>query len=87
MCVLINGIIARMHTEPEAKEIQVEATAKRDWLTVKDAARELDVPLSRAYELIHTGHLPAVRLGERTLRVFRPELEKFLLEECRVVDS
>ncbi len=76
-----------MNTEPSAKEVQLEAKEKRNWLTVKDAARELDVPLSRAYELIHAGHLPAVRLGERTLRVFRPELEKFLLEERRVVAS
>ncbi|MDQ3509317.1 MAG: helix-turn-helix domain-containing protein [Actinomycetota bacterium] len=60
---------------------------EKSWLTVKQAARELDVPLSRAYELIHSGHLPAVRLGERTLRVFRPELERFLTEERRVVAS
>jgi len=60
---------------------------EKSWLTVKQAARELDVPLSRAYELIHSGHLPAVRLGERTLRVFRPALERFLTEERRVVAS
>ncbi len=84
--MLISSNIAHIHTEPSAKEVQMEAEEK-SWLTVKQAARELDVPLSRAYELIHSGHLPAVRLGERTLRVFRPELERFLTEERRVVAS
>lgn len=70
--------------QPNTREVRVETTAK-DWLTVKETALELDVPLSRAYELIHGGHIPAVRLGERSIRVFRPDLEKFLLEERRVV--
>jgi excisionase family DNA binding protein len=61
------------------------ASTRREWLTVPELARLLGVPRTRAYELIARGELPAVRLGERTIRVNRRELERFLLEERRVV--
>jgi len=57
----------------------------RTWLTVPEAAEELHIPRTRCYELIQQGELPAVRIGERSLRVNRRELEKFLLENRRVV--
>jgi excisionase family DNA binding protein len=60
-------------------------TKTRQWLKVPEAAEELDIPRSRAYELVASGGLPAVRIGERSLRVNRRELEKFLLENRRVV--
>lgn len=60
---------------------------EKNWLTVPEVAEELRVPRSRAYELIARGDLPAVRIGERTIRVNRTELEKFLLETRRVVAS
>jgi len=55
------------------------------WLTVPEAAAELRIPRSRCYELIQQGSLPAVRIGERSIRVNRKELEQFLLETRRVV--
>jgi excisionase family DNA binding protein len=55
-----------------------------NWLTVPEAAEELRIPRTRCYELIQRGELPAVRLGERSIRVNRRELEKFLLENRRV---
>jgi excisionase family DNA binding protein len=55
------------------------------WLTVPEAAQELQIPRTRCYELIAAGELPAVRIGERSIRVHRRELERFLLEERRVV--
>jgi excisionase family DNA binding protein len=61
------------------------ASTRREWLTVPELALLLGVPRTRAYELIQRGELPAVRLGERTIRVNREELERFLLEERRVV--
>jgi excisionase family DNA binding protein len=61
------------------------ASTRREWLTVPELALLLGVPRTRAYELIQSGELPAVRLGERTIRVNREELERFLLEERRVV--
>jgi excisionase family DNA binding protein len=56
-----------------------------DWLTVRETAEELRIPLTRAYMLIQSGDLPAVRIGERSIRVNRRELEEFLLRERRVV--
>jgi excisionase family DNA binding protein len=60
-------------------------TRESTWLTVPEAARELQIPRTRCYELIQRGELPAVRIGERSIRVNRRELELFLLENRRVV--
>jgi excisionase family DNA binding protein len=60
---------------------------EKSWLTVPEAAEELQIPRTRCYELIQRGELPAVRIGERTIRVNRSELERFLLESRRVVDQ
>jgi excisionase family DNA binding protein len=58
---------------------------ERTWVTVPEAAEELRIPRTRAYELIAAGELPAVRIGERSIRVNCRELERFLLEKRRVV--
>ncbi len=57
------------------------------WLRVPEAAELLGLPRTRAYELIQRGELPAVRIGERSIRVNRAELERFLLESRRVVGT
>lgn len=59
--------------------------AERTWLTVPEAAEELRIPRTRCYELIQRGELPAVRIGERSIRVNHRELERFLLENRRIV--
>ena len=59
-------------------------TGEKSWLTVPEAAEELRIPRTRCYELIQRGELPAVRIGERSIRVNRRELEMFLLENRRV---
>jgi len=59
-------------------------TKESSWLTVPEAARELQIPRTRCYELIQRGELPAVRIGERSIRINRSELERFLLENRRV---
>lgn len=59
-------------------------TKKRDWLTVREVAEELHIPRSRCYELIQQSALPAVRVGERSIRVNRRELEEFLLQTRRI---
>jgi excisionase family DNA binding protein len=63
----------------------VKAQENREWLRVPEAAELLGLPRTRMYELIQQGHLPAVRIGERSIRVNRRELETFLLEQRRVV--
>jgi excisionase family DNA binding protein len=60
-------------------------TTEMEWLKVPEAAELLGLPKTRAYELIQQGELPAVRIGERSIRVNRHDLEKFLLENRRVV--
>ena len=60
-------------------------TTEKEWLKVPEAAELLGLPKTRAYELIQQGELPAVRIGERSIRVNRHDLEKFLLENRRVV--
>jgi excisionase family DNA binding protein len=62
-------------------------TREREWLTVPEAAEELRIPRSRCYELIQRGELPAVRIGERSIRVNRAELVRFLLESRRVAGA
>jgi excisionase family DNA binding protein len=61
-----------------------EQSSLSQWLTVREVAELLQLPRTRAYELIHRGELPAVRIGERSIRVHRGELERFLLEERRL---
>ena len=58
---------------------------EREWLRVPEVAELLGLPRTRTYELIAQGELPAVRIGERSIRVHRRELEKFLLNERQVV--
>ncbi len=57
----------------------------REWLKVPEVAEELGIPRSRAYELVAKGDLPGVRIGQRSIRVHRGELERFLLETRQVV--
>jgi excisionase family DNA binding protein len=64
----------------------MDVQANREWLRVPEAAELLGLPRTRTYELIQQGELPAVRIGERSIRVNRRELERFLLETRRVVD-
>ena len=55
--------------------------APEEWMKVPDVARELGIPRSRCYDLIAQGFLPGVRVGARSIRVPRSELERFLLKE------
>jgi excisionase family DNA binding protein len=65
-------------------EVYVEAE-EHIWLTVPETAQRLQIPRTRCYELIAVGELPAVRIGERSIRVNHRELERFLLENRRIV--
>jgi excisionase family DNA binding protein len=58
---------------------------EQSWKTVKETAALLQIPLSRCYELIYAGELPAVRVGERSIRVPAQELKQVLLEQRRIV--
>ena len=66
-------------------ETKIPDASAEIWLTVPEVARELRIPRSRAYDLVAQGELPAVRIGQRSIRVNRRELEAFLLEQRHVV--
>jgi len=68
-------------------DTKIPDTSEKGRLTVPDLAQELRIPRTRAYELIARGELPAVRIGERSIRVNRQELERFLLNTRRVADQ
>jgi excisionase family DNA binding protein len=68
-------------------ETEAPSTSER-WLTVPEVAEELRIPRSRAYELIARGELPGgVRIGKRSIRVNRAELERFLLGSRQIAAS
>ena len=54
------------------------------WMKVPEATEHFRVPRSRMYSLIQKGDLPAVRVGERSIRVNRHEVEQFLTEKQRI---
>ncbi len=54
------------------------------WMRVPEAAEHFRVPRSRMYHLIQIGELPAVRIGERSIRVNRREVEQYLVERRRI---
>jgi excisionase family DNA binding protein len=68
-------------------DTKTPGTEEKSWLTVPETAAELHIPRTRCYELIARGELPAVRIGERSIRVNRAELERFLLESRRVTSD
>jgi len=68
-------------------ETKTPDVSVKSWLTVPETAAELGIPRTRCYDLIQRGELPAVRIGERSIRVNRAELERFLLENRRIASS
>jgi len=56
-----------------------------EWLTLKDVQQLVGIGRTKAYELVTTGELPAVRIG-RCIRVNRTELDEWLRTQ-RYVDS
>ncbi len=53
-----------------------------EWMRVPEAAAYFKIPRSRMYELVQRGELPAVRIGVKSIRVNRREVEQFLRENC-----
>jgi len=56
------------------------APSETEWMKVPEAAAYFRIPRSRMYELVQRGELPAVRIGARSIRVNRREVEQFLRE-------
>jgi excisionase family DNA binding protein len=66
-------------------DAKTPSSDERTWLTVPEVAVELHIPRTRCYELIARGELPAVRIGERSIRVHKRQLEEYLLQSKPVV--
>ncbi len=60
-------------------------TKHPEWLSLKGVQQLVDIGRTKAYELVTTGELPAVRIG-RCIRVNREELDEWLRTQ-RYVDS
>ncbi len=56
----------------------------QEWMTVRETAKLLRIPLTRCYELVHRGEIPAVRIGERSIRLNRAEVDQHLKNNRRV---
>lgn len=54
-----------------------ELVADRILLTVEEAARQLSIGRTKAYELISTGDLPSIRIG-RAVRVSLSDLREWV---------
>jgi excisionase family DNA binding protein len=55
-------------------------TQHSEWLSLKDVRQLLGIGRTKAYELVVTGELPAVRIG-RCIRINRRELDEWLQEQ------
>jgi excisionase family DNA binding protein len=52
-------------------------TKQSEWLSLNDVQQLLGIGRTKAYELVSTGELPAVRIG-RSIRVNKGELDMWL---------
>jgi prophage regulatory protein len=52
-------------------------TKHSEWLSLKDVQQLLGIGRTKAYELVVTGELPAVKIG-RCIRIDRRELDEWL---------
>jgi excisionase family DNA binding protein len=70
-------VSGRYDTEGDVMSVTARET---EWLSLKDVQQLLGIGRTKAYELVVTGELPAVRIG-RCIRVNRRELHEWLLAQ------
>jgi excisionase family DNA binding protein len=73
-------LLIKGKTRREGAEVKVEYE-RREWMKVPEAAQYFGVPRSRMYDLIQRGEVPAVRLGQRSIRVNIGQAERFLWKQ------
>ncbi len=75
-----------MWKQPDKEaHMETKLREREDWMKVPEAAEWLGIPRFRAYDLVSRGEIPVVRLGQRSIRVNRRDLEEFLRRERPVV--
>ena len=52
----------------------------REWLTLREMQEMLSIGRTKAWQLVASGEVPAVKIG-RSVRVSRRELERWLEEQ------
>jgi excisionase family DNA binding protein len=62
-----------------------QAGLDREWLTLREMQEMLSIGRTKAWQLVASGEVPAVKIG-RSVRVSRKELEQWL-EEQRYLDA
>lgn len=62
----------------------METAAGGEWLSLKQVQLILGIGRTKAYELVATGELPAIKIG-RCVRVSRKELDEWI-ERRRYLD-
>ena len=55
----------------------MSSTKHSEWLSLKEVQQLVGIGRTKAYELVTTGELPAVRIG-RCIRINRRELDEWL---------
>ena len=63
----------------------MEPDVRREWYTISEIQEILGIGSTKAYELVQTGDLPAIRIG-RALRVHRRDINAWA-ERNRYIDS
>ena len=58
---------------------------EKEWLTISEVQALLDIGSTKAYGLVQTGELPAIRIG-RALRVHRYDIDAWA-ERNRYIES
>jgi excisionase family DNA binding protein len=56
------------------------APAEREWLTLKEMQEMLAIGRTKAWEIVASGQVRAVKIG-RSVRVHRPSLEEWLAQQ------
>lgn len=66
-------------TRQAQKDVRVTMPRKTEWISVREAAKELNVSKMTIYRRINDDDLLAVRVG-RIIRVRRSSLERYIAE-------
>jgi excisionase family DNA binding protein len=77
-------LISRVPEETNVDTDERLVETENPWMRVPEAAAYFRIPRSRMYDLIQSGKLPAVRIGERSIRVNVRDVERFLAENRRI---
>lgn len=68
----------REHEGLRRSSTQGDAAPQDEFLTVPEVARVLKIARGQAYDLVARGSLKAIMVNQRTIRVRRSDLERYL---------